>query len=455
MEEQQQHHAATYDIVILGASGFTGKYVVREALKFLNVPESPLKSLALVGRSPSKVAKVLQWASHPNPPPQIPILTADTTDPISLCRVASQAKIILNCVGPFHLYGEPVVAACVDAGCDYLDITGEMEFVERMEGSYHDRAVKKGSLVICGCGYDSVPAVLGMMFNSRQWVSPAAPNRMEAYQSMESDKRVVLNLGSYETLVLAMANKDKLQELRHCRPQIPQPMIPGPPPKESIVEHQKEIGLWGVVFPSLDKIAVERMVSCLTENPEGIPGVNETAQQIKKREAFWSTAKPVHFGLNMASKSVLGVVRFITLALLLWIFGRFSTGRWLLMKFPAVFSLGLFSKDGPTEEEVASASFKLWFVGRGYSDASLASKEGKKPDMEIITRVTGPEIGYSATPIILIQCALVLLSQRHELPKGGVFLSGIIFGPTDLQQRLQQNGISFDFISKKKLSNKI
>ncbi|XP_019157031.1 PREDICTED: probable mitochondrial saccharopine dehydrogenase-like oxidoreductase At5g39410 isoform X2 [Ipomoea nil] len=446
--EQQHYHAATYDIAIFGASGFTGKYVVREALKFLNVPSSPLNSLALVGRSPSKVAKALQWASHPNPPPQIPILTADTTDPSSLRRVASQTKIILNCVGPFHLYGEPVVAACVDAGCDYLDITGEMEFVERMEASYHEKAAKKGSLIISACGYDSVPAVLGMMFNSRQWVSPAAPNRVEAYLSMESDKRLVLNLGSYETSVLAMANKDKLQELRRCRPQTPQPM-------ESIVEHQKEIGFWSVVFPSLDKIAVERMVSCLTENPEGIPGVNETAQQFKKREAFWSTVKPLHFGMNMASKSVLGVVRFITLALLLWIFGRFSTGKWLLMKFPGVFSFGLFRKNGPTEEEVASASFKLWFVGRGYSDAALASKEGKKPDMEIITRVTGPEVGYSATPIILIQCALVLLSQRHELPKGGVFLPGIIFGPTDLQQRLQQNGISFDFISKKMLSNKI
>ncbi|XP_019157084.1 PREDICTED: probable mitochondrial saccharopine dehydrogenase-like oxidoreductase At5g39410 [Ipomoea nil] len=452
---EEQHRAATYDIAIFGASGFTGKYVVREALKFLNVPSSPLKSLALVGRSPSKVAKALQWASHPNPPPQIPILTADTTDPSSLRRVASQAKIILNCVGPFHLYGEPVVAACVDAGCDYLDITGEMEFVERMEASYHEKAAKKGSLIISACGYDSVPAVLGMMFNSRQWVSPAAPNRVEAYLSMESDKRLVLNLGSYETLVLAMANKDKLQELQRYRPQTPQPMIPGPPPKESIVERQKEIGFWSVVFPSLDKIAVERMVSCLTENPEGIPGVNETAQQIEKREAFWSTVKPLHFGMNMASKSVLGIIRFITLGLLLWVFSRFSIGRWMLMKFSDAFSLGLYTKNGPTEEEVASASFKLWFVGRGYSDAALASKEGKKPDMEIITRVTGPDIGYSTTPIILIQCALVLLSQRQELPKGGVFLPGIIFGPTDLQHRLQQNGISFDFISKKMLSNKI
>lgn len=94
-----------------------------------------------------------------------------------------------------------------------------------------------------------------------------------------------------------------------------------------------------------------------------------------------------------------------------------------------------------------SASFKMWFVGRGFSDMNV-SRDKKKPDMEITTRVMGPEIGYLTTPIILVQCALILLSHRCILPKG-VFPPGIVFGPTDLQERLQQNGISFDLISKK------
>ena len=64
----------------------------------------------------------------------------------------------------------------------------------------------------------------------------------------------------------------------------------------------------------------------------------------------------------------------------------------------------------------------------------------------------GLEIGYLSTPIILIQCALILLSQRDNLPKGGVLTPGIVFGPTDLQERLQENGISFDVISKSALS---
>ncbi|XP_031093670.1 probable mitochondrial saccharopine dehydrogenase-like oxidoreductase At5g39410 [Ipomoea triloba] len=441
----------TYDIVIFGASGFTGKYVIREALKFFNVHSSPLKSLALAGRSPSKVAQALQWASHPNPPPQIPILTADITDPASLHRIASQAKIILNCVGPFRFYGDPVVAACVDAGCDYLDICGEPEFMERTEASYHEKAAGKGSLVISACGYDSVPAELGVMFNSRQWVSPAAPNRVEAYLSLESDKRVVGNLGTFESAVHGVANVGKLQELRRSRPRRPRPSIPGPPPKGPTLEHKKELGVWAVKLPSADSIVVRRTLTWLTENPGGIPGVDESPEQIEKREAFWRVVKPAHFGVKIASKSLLGVVRFITVGMFIGLFGKFSFGRWLLLKFPFVFSLGWFRKKGPTEEEVASASFKMWFVSHGYSDVTLASQGDKKPDTEITTRVMGPEIGYLTTPIILVQCALVLLTRRGDLPKGGVFPPGIIFGPTDLQQRLQQNGMSFDFISKKVL----
>ncbi|KAH0718813.1 hypothetical protein KY285_014844 [Solanum tuberosum] len=409
----------TYDVIILGASGFTGKYVIREALKFLNVPSSPLKNFAIAGRNTSKLSQALQWASGPNSPPEIPILIADTTDPASLRHLASQTKIILNCVGPFRLYGEPVVEACVDSGCDYLDICGEPEFMERMEVKYHDKAVVNGSLAVSACGFDYIPAELGWMFNSRQWMPPAICCKVEAYISLESDKRIVGNLGTYESAVLGVANADKLQELRRSRPKRPRPVIPGTFPNGPMVNHLKKVGLWAVKLPSADATVVWRTLSCLAEDSRGLPGVNESTEQIEKREAFWSTIKPAHFG------------------------------RLLLLNFPSVFSLGFFRKKGPTKDEVASATFKMWFVGQGFSDGSLASQGNRKPDMEIITRVMGPEIGYLTTPIILVQCALILLNERDNLPKGGVFPPGIVFGPTDLQDRLQQNGISFDVISKK------
>ncbi|KAF8408164.1 hypothetical protein HHK36_007306 [Tetracentron sinense] len=454
MEEQQQEHSPKdhYDLVILGASGFTGKYVVREALKFLNTPSSPLKSIALAGRNPAKLHETLKWASHPSPPPPLSIIKTDVSDPSSLKDLCTKTKLVLNCVGPFRLYGEPVVSACVEEGSDYLDICGEPEFMEKMESIYHEKAGERGSLVVSACGFDSIPAEVGLMFNSRQWVSPAVPNLVEAYLSLESEKRIVGNFGTLESAVLGLANMEKLQELRRSRPRRARPVIPGPrPPKGAMIEHQKTIGCWAVKLPSADAVVVRRTLAFLTENPHGLPGVNESDEQIQRRTNFWSTVKPAHFGVKIGSKSLLSIFRIITVGVFMGLLGRISFGRWLLLKFPSFLTLGWFRKNGPTEEEVRSASFKMWFIGHGFSDSSLVSQGNRKPDTEIITRVMGPEIGYSTTPIILLQCALILLSQRDNLPKGGVFPPGIVFGPTDLQERLQENGISFDVISRNAL----
>uniref|UniRef100_A0A2P2KG64 Saccharopine dehydrogenase NADP binding domain-containing protein n=1 Tax=Rhizophora mucronata TaxID=61149 RepID=A0A2P2KG64_RHIMU len=230
MEDNRESQSPPYDLIILGASGFTGKYVIKETLKFLNTPSSPLKAIALAGRSPARLTQALQWAAHPVPSPPIPILTTDVADPSSLRRLCSQTKLILNCVGPFRLHGEAVLAACAETGCDYLDICGEPEFMERMEMEYHEKAVETGSLVVSACGFDSVPAELGWMFNSRQWVSPGVPNQIEAYVSLESVKRIVGNFGTYESAVLGVANVQKLQELRRSGPKRPKPVIAGPFP---------------------------------------------------------------------------------------------------------------------------------------------------------------------------------------------------------------------------------
>ncbi|KAJ0667289.1 putative saccharopine dehydrogenase, NADP binding domain, NAD(P)-binding domain superfamily [Helianthus annuus] len=217
----------TYDVVIFGASGFTGKYVVKEALKFLNSsPNSPLKTLALAGRNHSKLSEALAWAAPSQHTTTIPFLLADTNDPPSLRRMVSQAKLILNCAGPFRHHGGPVVDACVEAGCDYLDICGESEFMERMEALYHQRAVENGSsLVLSACGIDSIPAELGFLFNSKQWVLPAVVSQVEAYMSLESDVRVVANSATYESAVLGVAEADKLRELRRSRGKTIRPLV--------------------------------------------------------------------------------------------------------------------------------------------------------------------------------------------------------------------------------------
>jgi len=352
---------------------------------------------------------------------------------------------VLSCAGPFCLHGHAVAAACAAAGADCLDISGEPEFMERVEAELHEPAAKSGSLIVSACGFDSVPAELGFLFHSRQWEPPSAPVTVEAYVSLQSTKRIVGNIGTYESAVLGVANAGQLQALRRSRPRRPRPNIPGsPPPKGSLIEGHNPLGMWAMKLPSADTVVVKRTLSTVTEHPEGLPGAEETPEYAEQRKSFWSSVKPAHFGVKIASRSLMIIVRFLITGLFIGLLANFPFGRYLLLKYPEFFSAGMFSRAGPTEEEVKSASFKMWFVGHGYSDVAQASEHGSKLDKEVITKVSGPEVGYITTPIVLLQCALVLLSQRGNLPKGGVYTPGAVFGPTDLQQRLQENGVSFD-----------
>ena len=85
--------------------------------------------------------------------------------------------------------------------------------------------MEKGSLVVCACGFDSVPAELGMLFNSVQWVGESVPNRVVGYLSVESERRVVGNFGTFESAVLAVESAKELRELRRSRPPRARPVV--------------------------------------------------------------------------------------------------------------------------------------------------------------------------------------------------------------------------------------
>lgn len=114
----------------------------------------------------------------------------------------------------------------MESGTDYLDITGEPEFIERMEMDYHTKAVEAGCLMVSACGFDSIPAEIGVIFNSRQWKGMSAPNRINAYLELKSEKEgMVGNIGTLESAVLGMANSKNLQEFRRSRPRRAYPVV--------------------------------------------------------------------------------------------------------------------------------------------------------------------------------------------------------------------------------------
>lgn len=150
-----------FDIVVWGASGFTGRlvaeYLVEHYLQRSGNPHG--LRVALAGRDQSKVAAVAREIGAPD----LPVLVGDSFDAASLDAIASQAEVVLTTVGPYAKYGDELVAACVRHGTDYCDLTGETHFVRDMIDAHHDAARRSGARIVHCCGYDSIPSDLGTL----------------------------------------------------------------------------------------------------------------------------------------------------------------------------------------------------------------------------------------------------------------------------------------------------
>src|SRR3954469_14595410 len=153
------------DLVLFGATGFTGRltaeYLARHAPDDLR--------WGLAGRNEAKVEGVRdELASVDDALGDLPLLHADVTDEVSLKDVANRARVVITTVGPYLHYGEPLVAACAEAGTDYVDLTGEPEFVDRAYVAHHATAQQTGARLVHACGFDSIPHDLGAYFTVRQ-----------------------------------------------------------------------------------------------------------------------------------------------------------------------------------------------------------------------------------------------------------------------------------------------
>ena len=154
-----------YDLVMFGATGFTGALTAGYLAR--HVPDGC--RWALAGRSRDKLESVRTQLAAVDPDlAGLPLLIADVTDAGSLRTVAAMTRVLVTTVGPYLAHGEPLVAACADAGTDYLDLTGESEFVDLMYLRHHARAVETGARLIHCCGFDSIPHDLGVRYTVQQ-----------------------------------------------------------------------------------------------------------------------------------------------------------------------------------------------------------------------------------------------------------------------------------------------
>ena len=136
---------------------------------------------ALVGRNRAKLEAVRRAPRRGQPEAPAPeLLEADAADAAALGRVAAAARVVITTVGPYALYGEPLVAACAAAGTDYVDLTGEPEFVDRMCLEHHAEAERSGARIVHCCGFDSIPHDLGAYFTVKQ-LPEGVPLRVDGY----------------------------------------------------------------------------------------------------------------------------------------------------------------------------------------------------------------------------------------------------------------------------------
>ncbi|HEX4198597.1 MAG TPA: saccharopine dehydrogenase NADP-binding domain-containing protein [Caulobacteraceae bacterium] len=151
--------AREFDIILYGATGYTGRLVAAHLLKTYGA--SGDIAWVMAGRSPDKLAEIRDLIGAPK---ELPLVTADASVPASLAAMAKRAKVVITTVGPYQLYGDGLVAACAEVGCDYVDLTGESHWIARMIAANEARAKASGARIVFSCGFDSIPFDLGVYF---------------------------------------------------------------------------------------------------------------------------------------------------------------------------------------------------------------------------------------------------------------------------------------------------
>ena len=190
---------------------------------------------------------------------ELPLLEADSSDDVSLRAMAESTRVVVTTVGPYLQFGEPLVAACAAAGTDYVDLTGEPEFVDRMYLEHNDRAVASGARIVHACGFDSIPHDIGAYYTVQQ-LGPDHPIKlrgvvragaMASGGTFHSAMGAISRASQMRQAMLARRKKEGRPEGRKSR------AVAGKPHRD------KSLGLWLLPMPTIDPFVVARSGAAL------------------------------------------------------------------------------------------------------------------------------------------------------------------------------------------------
>jgi short subunit dehydrogenase-like uncharacterized protein len=381
-----------YDLALFGATGFTGGLTARYLAA--NGPDG--LRWALVGRNRAKLEAVraeLEGILRPGVPAP-DLLEADAADSAALAKVAGAAKALATTVGPYAFYGEPLVAACAAAGTDYVDLTGEPEFVDRMWLGYHEQARQSGARLVHCCGFDSIPHDLGAYFTVKQ-LPEGVPLTVNGYVRVEGQ----FSGGTFHSAINAFGRvRQTVSAARRRRRSEQRPTGRRVHSAPARLRRDADLDGWAVTFPTIDGPIVRRSAAALERyGPDFSYGHNLVVKHLPVLFAGAAVIPPAFL-----------------LALL-------PPTRKLLLKAKS-------PGDGPSEAVRAKSWFKVTFVGEG---------GGRK----VLTEVSGGDPGYDETAKMLAESALCLAFD--ELPEtAGQVTTAQAMGDA-LLDRLQRAGMTF------------
>ncbi|MEU0673700.1 saccharopine dehydrogenase NADP-binding domain-containing protein [Streptomyces sp. NPDC006172] len=376
-----------YDIVLFGATGFVGALTA----EYLAVHAPEGLRWAIAGRDEVKLRRLrdrLPGGAEPG------VLRADVSDTASLRALARQARVVATTVGPYVTYGEDLVAACADAGADYLDLTGEPEFVDLTFVRHDARARETGARLVHACGFDSVPHDLGVYFTVRQ-LPEGVPLTVDGFVTADA----AFSGGTFASALGQFARGRRMaaaaRERRRHEPRLMGRRAGAPtgPPRFA-----PEVGAWALPLPTIDPQIVRRSAKAL--------------------ERYGPDFRYRHYAavrrLPVAVGGVAGVGALVAAAQVP------PVRRWL--------SERLKPGDGPSAERRARSWFSVRFVGEG---------GGRR----VFTEVSGGDPGYDETAKMFAEAALAL--ALDDLPDtAGQVTTAVAMGDA-LIGRLGAAGIRF------------
>ncbi len=386
--------ARTYDVVVFGATGFAGRltaeYLARAAPQGCR--------WAIAGRSASKLAALRDDLAVIDPAlGDLPVLHAEVDDAAALRTLAESTRVLITTVGPYVLHGDGLVAACAAAGTDYLDLTGEPEFVDRSYVRHHETALASGARIVHAAGFDSIPHDLGAYFTVLQ-LPPGVPISVAGYVRGS----MAISGGTFATMLTGASRpRQNVAAARERRAREPRDGVRRVRSRAGRPRRDPIDGGWAMPFPSLDPQIVGR-----------------SARAIERYGPDFRYAHHVSLPhLYTAVGGALGVAAVVGAA-------QVPPARRALQR-------RLQPGDGPSPEKRAKSWFTVTFVGEGGGE-------------RVVTRVSGGDPGYSETAKMLGESALCLAYDQLP-PTAGQVTTALALGE-QLIDRLRKAGIGFEVL---------